>query len=112
MAPVKTFDMQEIYVAAAAERPGRNGAPSSWTPIKAQFVFQCYTPTRHSGPILLSYDPATVGKDASGKTKLARYSVSQISGCTQAWINLYTSDAGVANTKLFLDNVKFVTRTT
>ena len=109
VAPVTTFDMQEIYVGTAAERPGRNGAPSSWTPIKSQFVFQCTTPTRHAGPVLLSYDPATAGKDASGRVKLQKYDVSTISGCTDAWLSLYTSDAGVANTKVFLDNVKYVT---
>ena len=109
VAPVTTFDMVEFYVGAAAEREGRDGAPSSWTPIKAQFAFQCDTIDRHAGPVLLNYDPAAAGTDASGRVKLQKYDVSTISGCTDAWINLYTSDAGVLNTKLFLDSVKYFT---
>ena len=104
-----TFDMQEIFAGAAAERQGRNGAPSSWTPIKAQFVFQCDTPDRHAGPVLLDFDPSTAGTDEEGRTLLVGYDVSSVAGCTNAWISLYTSDAGLTNTKVFLDSVSFVT---
>ena len=88
------FDLDSLTLGAAYII--RNGYRNT----KVQFTVQCTKSSGHEGPQLLEWVP-----DKSQGATMKKYDVG-FKGCKNAWLNLYTAEAGVPKTVLYLDDVK------